>query len=190
MTKTNEDAKKAEQAEREMRAWVEDAVIGLDLCPFASRPVEEETLRIAVVEVWDFERAVRHSLDELETLVEAEPDEISTSLVAFTEAFSDFETFLDAASVVRELVEEAGLEGVVQVATFHPDYRFADTHPDDLGNYTNRAPYPALHFLREEEVTEAVESHPDPEGIPERNIERLRSMGRAEIESIWSDWSG
>jgi hypothetical protein len=177
-----------EMVRREMYEWIEEAVIGLDLCPFAAQPLEAETLRVAVVEVWDFERAVRASLDELERLVEADPDDISTTLVAFSRAFSDFETFLDAAAVVRELVAEAGLEGVVQVATFHPDYRFADTRPNELGNYTNRAPYPTLHFLREADVTEAVEGHPDPDGIPQRNIETLESMGREAVEAMWEDW--
>jgi hypothetical protein len=177
-----------ESVRREMFEWIEEAVIGLDLCPFAAQPVESESLRVAVVEAWDFERAVRASLDELERLVEADTDEISTTLVAFSEAFSDFETFLDAAAVVRELVGEAGLEGVVQVATFHPDYQFADTEPNELGNYTNRAPYPTLHFLREEDVTAAVGRHPDPDSIPQRNIETLESMGRQEVEAMWEDW--
>lgn len=171
------------------RRWLEDAVIGLNLCPFARSVYVRDEVRIAVESEADFEDAIRATLDEADRLLQAAPDEIATTLVVFPNALADFDDFLDAVGIIDELLEQAGAAGILQVAHFHPDYQFEGTEADDLENYTNRAPYPILHLLREAEISEGVHSHPDPESIPERNIETLEKMGHEGIAEMWGRWS-
>ena len=174
-----------EEVTRRVRHWIEEAVIGLDFCPFAASVYHTDRVRIVVARAENAIEAVDATLDEVSLLLETSRAEIATTLVTFPGALGDFRRFLDVAETVRGALAESGGEGILQVATFHPDYQFAGTEPDDLENYTNRSPVPILHLLREEHVTEAVDGHPDPEGIPERNIERLRAMDREEIRRIW-----
>jgi hypothetical protein len=171
-----------------MRQWLEEAVIGLNFCPFAASVYQRDRVQLVVASADTVEAAVDRTLDEAARLLETPDDEIATTLVVCPEGVSDFETFLDGAATVRHALEHSGTDAYLQVATFHPDYRFADTDPDDLGNYTNRSPYPVYHLLRESHVTEAVESHPDPGSIPDANVERLESMGREAVERLWQQW--
>jgi len=182
---TDTDSPSDEQVESRIRRWIEEAVIGLNFCPFASSFYHTDRVRIADKRVDDSPEAVDVALDEVVDLLDTPSEETATTLIAYPEALEDFRTFLDVAETVRAALSEAEAEGVLQVATFHPDYQFAGTDPDDLGNYTNRSPYPIVHLLREEDVSDAVDSHPDPEGIPEQNIETLRQMGREEVEKLW-----
>ena len=178
-----------EEVEADVRQWLEKAVIGLNFCPFAASVYHTGRVRFAVSSAETAVEVVDAAIEEVVDLVETPPEETSTTLVVVPNALADFRAFLDVAETVRAALSEAEVEGVLQVATFHPDYQFAGTEPDDLGNYTNRAPYPILHLLREDEVSEAVDNHPDPEGIPEQNIERLRQMGREEVEALWAEFS-
>lgn len=187
MTGENEAA--ARDVEAQTRRWIEEAVIGLEFCPFAASFYHGDRVRIAVSEASEPVQAVDVALDEAEQLLETPPEEVATTLVVFPRGLEAFRTFLDVAETVRAALEEAGAEGVLQVATFHPDYQFAGTEPEDLGNYTNRSPHPTLHLLREEDVTQAVEDHPDPESIPQDNIDRLHEMGREEVENIWAQFT-
>jgi hypothetical protein len=178
-----------DECRKNTKRWLEEAVIGMNFCPFAASVYRTGQVRIVVSEVEDIGEAIQATIDEAVDLLETPDGEAVTSLVVFSEGLRDFERFLDAAETVRQALGRAGVDGVLQVATFHPDYQFAGTEPDDLGNYTNRAPYPILHLLPEALVTEAVDSHPDPEGIPDENIERLRRMGRQEVEAMWAEFS-
>jgi len=165
--------------------WIEGAVIGLRLCPFAASPWNAGEVRLRVSRATTPEDAVRDALDEALHLMDVTADEVSTTLVAFPDTLADFETFLDAHETLDHILDQAGSSGILQVASFHPDFVFADADPADLGNYTNRAPVPILHLLRESQVSAAVASHPDPEAIPGDNVERLEDLGREKVLALW-----
>ena len=159
------------------RTWLERAVIGLNLCPFAKAPHLGGRIRYAVslAETPDELRA--DLVDELETLAAADPEEIETTLLIHPRVFADFLDYNDFLEVADETLEDLDLVGEIQVASFHPRYQFAGTEPDDIENYTNRSPYPMLHLLRESSVDAAVAAYPDTAQIHEKNIETLRALG-------------
>jgi len=158
--------------------WLEKAVIGLGLCPFA-RPVHaQQRIRFAVTTARDIDRLAEVLQTELERLAETDPAEIETTLLIHPLALEDFLRFNDFLEVADEIVDEMELTGVLQVASFHPRYQFEGTAPDDMGNWTNRSPYATLHLLREESIERAVAAHPDTERIFQTNIETLRRLGR------------
>ncbi len=171
MTATPEEIVKA------TRRWLEKAVIGLDLCPFAKPVYARDQIRFVVTEAEAPEELLADLIDELQTLAAAEPEEIETTLLIHPRVLNDFLDYNDFLGVAEETVADLGLEGVLQVASFHPDYQFAGTEPDDVTNYTNRSPYPTLHLLREASVERAVAAVPDAAEIYERNIETLRRLG-------------
>lgn len=179
--------------------WLEGAIIGMQLCPFAARPWKEGKVRIAVGAGKDAEEAVRDVLEEAFTLLEPEPDvplaepgpaRAETTLLALPHANLDFETLLDVAATAEAILEEAGAAGMLQVITFHPEYRFEGEDDDELGAYTNRSPVALVHLLREDEVTRAVDQHPDTLTIPERNVAYLRALGLERIRAIWAGFAG
>ena len=161
----------------DMRAWIEKAVIGLDLCPFARSAYVEQRVRFVVSDAPHADAFLEQLDRELEFLAAADPADIETTLLIHPTLFADFEVFNDIAGIAEEAVVEHGLEGVVQVASFHPRFRFADTEPDDISNYTNRAPWPTLHLLREASITRVLEHVADPDAIYERNIATLEKLG-------------
>lgn len=162
-------------------AWLQQAVIGLNLCPFAKREFDADRIRCAVVQGDDTEALLTAFAHEL-NLLEEQP-EIATTLLIFADAVSDFFAYLDLLDMAQAWLEEQELEGVYQLASFHPDYQFADSEADDEANYTNRSPYPMIHLLREHSVEQAVAAHPDTSLIPERNIKLARAKGL----SFWRD---
>ncbi|MEZ4473569.1 MAG: DUF1415 domain-containing protein [bacterium] len=159
-----------------MRGWVERAVVGLDLCPFARRVVRAEGLRYVTVaspRVADILAAAHEELMEL--ALPAPGSTVETTLL-LTPGPADFARFLGVLRQVEALLARLELRGTLQVAHFHPDYRFAGVPADAPGNATNQAPVPAFHLLREVDVAAAVAHHPDAAGIPARNIARLEAM--------------
>jgi len=161
------------------RRWLERAVIGLNLCPFAKGVHVKEQIRYAVSGAQGEEELLADLARELQFLADADPRTCDTTLLIHPLAlkdFLDYNAFLDLADAA---VEALGLEGVLQVASFHPDYQFAGTAPDDVTNFTNRSPYPTLHLLREDSIDRAVEAFPDAEGIYETNMRTLRKLGTA-----------
>lgn len=160
------------------QAWLEKAVIGLDLCPFARAVHVRNQIRYVVSEAETPEELLADLIAELQALAAADPEEIDTTLLIHPKVLEDFLDYNDFLGVAEAAVEELGLAGVLQVASFHPRYQFAGTEPDDIGNYTNRSPYPILHLLREESVERAVDSFPDTAQIYEKNVETLRRLGR------------
>src|SRR5690606_10276277 len=157
--------------------WLERAVIGLNLCPFAKAVQMKQQIRYVVSDATDEEGLLEDLLRELRFLEEADGEEVDTTLLIHPQVltdFMDYNAFLDVADAA---VEELDLEGVLQVASFHPDYQFADAGPEDIENYSNRAPFPTLHILREESIDRAVEAFPDAGSIYERNIETLQKLG-------------
>lgn len=161
----------------DMRRWLERAVVGLNLCPFAKAVLVKGQVHFAVSEADDAAGVLADFERELAQLVALPAEERDTTLLALPAAFADFHDFNDFTGRVERLVRKRGLEGVVQVATFHPQFVFAGTEDDDITNYTNRAPYPTLHLLREESIARAVEAFPDAAAIYEANMARLRELG-------------
>lgn len=163
---------------QETRAWLEKAVIGLNLCPFAKPVHVAGRIRYAVSRAETPEALLADLLVELQTLAATDPEEIETTLLIHPRVLTDFLDYNDFLGVADAALEELDLVGEIQVASFHPRYQFEGTGPDDIENYTNRSPYPILHLLRESSVDQAVAAFPDTDRIPERNIETLRSLGR------------
>ena len=166
-----------EQALAETRAWLERAVIGLNLCPFAKAPHAKGQIRIVCSRAADAEGLLAELQAELEALVEADPARIETTLLVHPLLLADFDAFNDFLDPAEALLEAMELAGVVQLASFHPRFRFEGTQADDLSNATNRSPYPTLHLLREASVERAVEAFPDPASIFEANIATLDALG-------------
>ncbi|WP_018413441.1 DUF1415 domain-containing protein [Methyloversatilis thermotolerans] len=160
-----------------MRDWLEKAVIGLNLCPFAKAVYVKEQVRYVVSEAKHLDGFLEDIDREIDLLAAADPQQIDTTLIMHPTLLEDFLDFNDFLDIVDEAVTEHGLEGVIQVAAFHPRWQFADTEPDDIGNYTNRAPFPTIHLLREASVERAVEAFPETETIYERNIATLERIG-------------
>ena len=159
------------------RNWLEKAVIGLDLCPFARTVYMRDQVRFVVSEAETPEALLADLVGELRTLSETDPEAIDTTLLIHPWVLEDFLDYNDFLDVAEAAVAELGLEGEIQVASFHPRYQFAGTEPDDVENYTNRSPYPILHLLREASVERAVAAFPDTSGIFEKNIETMRRLG-------------
>ena len=167
----------AAQVEREVRSWLERAVIGLNLCPFAKAVYAKDQVRIVVSDA-STERALLEQLgEELALLRDTPAESIDTTLLVHPQVLGDFLAYNEFLGDADALVEALELDGVLQVASFHPDYQFADSAPDDVENLTNRAPYPILHLLREASVDRAVEAYPEPDAIIERNIATVRALG-------------
>ena len=177
----------ADAIEADVRRWLERAVIGLNLCPFAKAVYVKQQVRIVVSDA-STERALLEQLgEELALLRDTPPDTVDTTLLVHPQVLGDFLDYNDFLDDADGLVEAMDLDGVLQVASFHPDYRFADTAPDDPGNLTNRAPWPILHLLREDSIDRAVAAYPDPDGIIERNIETMRELGADGFHKLLSD---
>ena len=165
------------QVEADVRRWLERAVIGLNLCPFAKAVYARNQVRIVVSDA-STERALLEELGEEMALLRDTPaEQVDTTLLVHPQVLADFLDYNDFLDDADALVEAMGLDGVLQVASFHPRYQFAGTEPDDAENLTNRAPYPILHLLREDSVDRAVEAYPEPDSIIERNVETMRQLG-------------
>jgi hypothetical protein len=175
-----------QSVEEETRRWLEQVVVGLNLCPFAKRELSAQRVRIALHvesgEGDEFEERLQAVARELQILDNDE--DVGTSLLVFPDALRDFDSYLVFLEAAEEYLQVAGYEGTYQLASFHPDYRFAESDPGDPANYTNRSPYPTLHFLREEEMARALEGYPDPEAIPERNKEKCRELGIPALSAL------
>ena len=159
------------------REWLEKAVIGLNLCPFAKAVHAGNQIRYAVSDAQTPDALLADLGRELQALAAANRANVETTLLIHPRVLVDFPDYNDFLDIADAAVEELGLTGTIQVASFHPQYRFADTDPDAIENFSNRSPYPMLHLLREESVERAVAAFPDVARIPERNIETLRSIG-------------
>ena len=166
----------------ETRAWVERVVIGVNLCPFAKAPQVKGLVRYVLSEAREPEALLAGLIEELKLLAGTPADRIETTLLVHPQVLADFADYNDFLGLAESAVAGHGLEGVIQVASFHPRYQFAGTAPQDLTNATNRSPYPTLHLLREESVERAVAAFPEAEAIFEANIATMRRLG----ESGWA----
>ncbi len=167
--------------------WLERAVIGLNLCPFAKAVHVKGQIRYVVCHGDTSEALLTELIRELHFLADADPASTDTTLLIHPNVFTDFLDYNDFLDVADAAIAELKLEGVIQIASFHPQYQFADTEPDDITNFTNRSPYPTLHLLREESVTRAAAAFPDAGDIFEKNIETMERLGRVGWERLRDD---
>jgi len=184
------DGVPAELAIAETRAWLRRAVIGLNLCPFARAVDAKDQIRYVFCDATDPETLLATLVVELQRLADTDPALVDTTMLIHPRVLGDFEDFNAFLELADAAVEDLDLDGVLQVASFHPHFQFADTEADDVTNATNRSPYPTLHLLREDSVDRAVAAFPEAEAIFERNMETLDKLGAkgwADLKKRWED---
>lgn len=159
------------------RKWLEQIVIGLNLCPFAKAVYVKDQVRFVLSDATTVEALVEELAEELVLLRDTPAEQIDTTLIVHPDVLTDFLDYNDFLDNADAAIEALDLQGILQVASFHPQYQFEGVAPDDVSNYTNRAPYPTLHLLREDSVERAVAAFPDPDVIVQRNIETLDKLG-------------
>lgn len=159
------------------KKWIEHIVIGLELCPFAKFPYDKDLIRYVITDARHEGELLELIHDELILLNHSAETIIETTLIILTEGWTDFMDYLDAIDLAEEVLERIDLEGVIQIASFHPDYNFEHLDSKDVRNYTNRSPYPMIHLIREDSVTSAVDSHPDIASVPEKNETTMLEKG-------------
>lgn len=170
---------------QDVRNWLQNVVIGLNLCPFASQPQQRNAVRYVISEATNDEDLLADLQLEMERLDQSSAEELETTLMIipnYLQQFADYNDFLDA---VDWLIEHKQWLGVYQVASFHPQYRFADTLPDAKENLTNRAPYPILHILREDSLEQAIAHYPDVDDIPTRNVDKMEALSAQDIARLF-----
>lgn len=168
----------AERAVALTRAWVDRVVIGLNLCPFAKAPQVKGRIRYVHTDATTPQALLQTLADELQLLTDTPIDTVETTLLIYPQVltrFAQYNAFLDQAEA---LLESLGLRGVLQIASFHPQYRFAGTRPADVTNATNRSPFPMLHLIREQSIDRALAAFPQPEAIFQTNIATMRRLGQ------------
>ena len=168
---------------KETTRWISEVVIGCNFCPFAKKELLRKSIHYEVVRATGLENCLAAVVAECRRLDENRA--IETTFLLFPEDFSDFDSFLNLIDSADEMIVSQDYEGIYQIASFHPDYCFADAPADDPANFTNRSIYPMLHLLREEQVSCAVDSYPGAEGIPERNMKFARKKGLAHMKALW-----
>lgn len=155
--------------------WIETIVVGLNFCPFAKRELRKNAVRFVVNDTAELQETLQQLISECAFL--NNNPETETTLIILASGFDDFMDYLDLIELAENLLAEQDYEGVYQVASFHPDYCFADADSEDAANYTNRSPYPMLHLLREASLDTAIDNFPDIDSIPETNMQKARSLG-------------
>lgn len=166
------------------QAWLKSFIIAFNICPFAQREQQRDSIRYRVATPEDLENALEILVEEC-VYLDANPD-TETTLLIFPEMFVDFEEYLDMVAIAERLMIVQNYEGMYQLASFHPDYRFETDAEgeDDPAHYTNRAPYPMLHIIREDSIERALKNYPNPENIPARNIKLTRQIGLKKLQAL------
>jgi uncharacterized protein len=165
----------SDNSEAQTRHWLETVVIAHNFCPFAKRELRRDAIRFVEITESDVESVLTQLIEQCRHLDDNPGTE--TSVLMLTGGFADFEGYLDLYELSEALLAETGYEGVYQIASFHPEYCFADASSDDPANYTNRSPYPMLHLLREESLESAIANYPGSDSIPDNNIAKARALG-------------
>ena len=167
------------------RIWLERAVIGLNLCPFAKAVHVHQRIRYIVSGAQSHPELLEDISSELHLLKETDPDIIETTLLIHPDVLTEFIEYSFFLTKIDSLLSKQGFSEDFQVASFHPDFLFGDAEPDDIENHTNRSPYPTLHLLRESSIARAVAAFPDASDVYEKNIETLRRLGHTGWQSLW-----
>lgn len=165
--------------------WLNDVVIGLNLCPFAAKPQRNKQIKIFVSEASQEEALLEDILMQLIELSNTEPEKLETTLVVVPNMLQDFWDYNFFIDWVEGLIKQQDWEGIFQVATFHPDYCFGGAEPEDDENLTNRSPYPVFHLIREESMEKVLKHYPDPESIPDTNIARVSALSEEERKKLF-----
>lgn len=174
---------KHEKIIKSVRHWVETLVVGLNLCPFAKRELINNRVRFTVTEATTEQQLLETLQTELELL--NDDQSIETTLLIHPDVLQDFYDYNEFLDYADGLLVQMELDGVYQIASFHPNYQFADTEPEDVENYSNRSPYPLLHLIREQSLERAIANYPNPDRIPQRNVELLKSLGRNKMQALF-----
>jgi hypothetical protein len=161
------------------RSWVEHAVIGLNLCPFANAVARKEQIEYRISHASEPETLLQDLSLALKTLIDTPAERLDTLLLIHPWALNDFLDFNDFLGLTEDLLDQTGLSGIVQIASFHPQYQFADAAADDVTNATNQSPFPTLHLLREDSLDRAIAAMPDTDHIVEHNLALMRRLGKA-----------
>ncbi|MET3120679.1 hypothetical protein AAKU67_000257 [Oxalobacteraceae bacterium GrIS 2.11] len=167
------------------QAWLEKAVIGLNLCPFAKAVHIKKQIRYTISAADNVRDLHADLLKEIEFLLEADPEKVETTLLIHPQVLNDFLDFNDFLDVADALLVDLNADGILQIASFHPNYQFFGTESDDIENYTNRAPYPTLHLIRESSIERAIASYPDTDEIYQKNIDTLKRLGLAGWQNLF-----
>lgn len=167
-----------------VQRWLEKFVVGMNLCPFAKNELQKDRVRIVTTRVNSQAQLLMSLQTELGRL--KSDSSIETTLLIHPDVLRDFYDYNDFLTIADILITEMGLEGIFQVASFHPDYQFEGTQPDDAQNYTNRSPYPMLHLLREASLEHAIAQYPDVAQIPTRNVALMNKLGQAELSLLFA----
>jgi len=183
---TSGDCVDDEQIISSVKQWVETLIVGMNLCPFAKRELVKERVRFVATASTTEEQLLMDLQAELERL-NANPS-IETTLLIHADVLQDFYQYNDFLNYADDLLIDMGLEGTYQVASFHPDYQFGGTEPDDAENYTNRSPYPMLHLLREASLEKVIADYPDVDQIPEQNIALMNELGQDKLKELFSSF--
>ncbi|EJL3956424.1 DUF1415 domain-containing protein [Vibrio parahaemolyticus] len=170
---------------QQVEQWLNDVVIGLNLCPFAAKPQRNKQIKIFVSEATQEEALLEDILLQLIELSTTEPEKLETTLVVVPNMLQDFWDYNFCIDWVEGLIKQQGWEGIFQVATFHPDYCFGGAAPEDDENLTNRSPYPIFHLIREESMEKVLKHYPDPESIPDTNIARVSALSEEERKKLF-----
>lgn len=179
------DSDAAEAIVTETKIWLERAVIGLNLCPFAKSVFVKKQVRYALTAASTADELLAELERELTRLAETDPAELDTTLLIHPQAMTDFLDYHFFLAEVDALNRNLGYDGVFQIASLHPNYEFSGSEPDDIANFTNRSPYPTLHLLRESSIDRAVAAFPDAADIFERNIETMEQLGHDGWKKLW-----
>ena len=171
------------------RAWVEQAVVGLNMCPFAKAPMAKGQIRYVLCATDDPRVLLDLLCDEMRTLAAADPARVETTLLVHPNVLEDFDDYNDFLGAADAALADLGFEGVLQIASFHPDYRFDGSAADDIGNATNRSPHPTLHLLREASVDRAVQAIPEAQRIVENNARTLEALGATGWARLTERWT-
>lgn len=164
------------------KSWIKNVVVGCNFCPFAAKELKQDTIHYEVITATGIKAAGLAFLAECQRLNNDES--IATTMIIFPEAFPVFLDYLHMVDAVEKILQQKGYRGIYQVASFHPLYQFAGTEPEDAANYTNRSIYPMLHILREAQIETALLNFPDPQSIPERNVNFAREKGRVYMKML------
>jgi len=165
-----------------IKRWIQNIIIEHNICPFAKRVFDQDSIHYDVIDSANLEEQLQALIANC-VLLDKDP-EIETSLIIYPNGLDDFDIYLDFLAIANALLEKQGYEGTYQLASFHPDYCFEGVDEDDACNYTNRAPYPTLHLIREASLETALKNYPDPEKIPQRNIEYTRQLGQKKMKKM------
>lgn len=164
------------------KEWVNNVIVAHNYCPFAKREIDKGSVRYQVIHETEFNSLLESVIKECIWL--DQNDKTETTLIIFPSNLNEFNLFLDCLALTEDLIVSQGYDGIYQIASFHPDYCFQGAEENDPANYTNRSPYPMFHLIREASIKVALENHPDPDSIPERNIEYAREKGIDKMKAL------